>query len=86
MPSLRQTLTLQPHLKFCFKQAKTSFDQYARPKPNHKPAAILFHQHNNRTSKECSWVFSTPEVETRSLRWESVLYPWAVEVLSTQSH
>ena len=36
VPPLRHNPTLQPHLKFCPKQAKTSyFDRYPRPKPNH---------------------------------------------------
>ena len=74
MPPLCHTPPLQPHLKFCPKQAKTSyFDWYARPKPKHN-LLILFHQHGNQTSKEFSWMFSSLEVKPRSLRWESVLY------------
>ena len=35
---------------------------------------------------ECLWVFSPPGIKPGSLRWESVIYQWGVELLSTQSH
>ena len=57
MAPLCHTPTLQPHHKFCPKQAKTSyFDWCARPKPNHN-LLILFYQHSNRTSKKFMGVF-----------------------------
>ena len=43
LPPLHHTPALQPYLRFCSKQAKTSyFDRYARPKPNHNLLRYFF--------------------------------------------
>ena len=83
MPPLCHTWTLQHHLKFCSKQVKTSYlDWHARTKPNHHLLQYFFI--NTVTEHEKS--MDTLGVEPGSLRWESVLYQWVAEVLSTESH